>query len=259
VRHDSDDHHPDRLLTSYAVISGVVAAGLLILGAFVDEQVVSAAFVLAGLVLAWGWPVLLGLPRPSTSSLVLVAGVVAMAVVDLWSDPDDGMRWLTAALAICLVLAFLHELVRTDGRARLVLSIAGAAFGLGILASGAFFRQAMTREHGDAAIIAAAGATALGLLVDFVCHRRPALAEWALPVALLLGAALGLVIGVSSSAPWNVLLVTGLVSAGVAHAMRRLVASLPAAAEPASQLAIGSSGALVAGLVPYAALWALIR
>ncbi|TWP38893.1 hypothetical protein FGL98_00345 [Leekyejoonella antrihumi] len=149
--------------------------------------------------------------------------------------------------------------MRTDGREHLVLSIAGAAFGLGILASGAFFRQAMAREHGDLAIVAAVGATALGLLVDYLCHRSRRLAEWALPTALLLGAVLGLIIGLASGAPWNVLLVTGLVSAGLSHALRRVVGVLPTTADPAAQLAIGSSGTLVAGLVPYVALWALVR
>lgn len=257
MRHDTRDHAVDRLLTPYAVAAGVVASALLVLGALVDTQVVSAAFVLVGLVLAWGWPVLLGLPRPRGSSLVLVAGVVAFTAAG--ADPDHGMRWLGAALAICLGLTFLHELTRSDGREALVVSIAGSALGLGVLASGAFLHDAMTREHGDLAVITAAGATALAVVVDFAFHRSHRLEEWTLPVGLLVGAALGLLLGQTAEGTWNLLLLTGLVSAGVAHALRRMLAAQPTAREQVAQLAIGVACTLAVGVVPTAAIWALVR
>lgn len=259
VRHDTDDDAPQRLLTSHALLGGVASAALVVLGAFTGGQVVTAAFTVTGLVVAWGWPVLLGLPRPRGSSLVLVVGVIALAVVDLASDDQDGMRWLTAALAITLVLAFLHELVRTDGRASLVLSIAGAALGLGLLASGAFFRESMDYADGDLAIVTAVGASTLTLLVDLVWHRRHRLDEWSLPIGLLLGAGLGVALGLTRADLWNVLLVTGLVSAGVSHALRRILAAQPTTDEQVSQLGIGTACTLVVGVVPYLALWALIR
>ncbi len=251
------DRTVDRLLTPYAVAAGVVGSALFVLGALVDAQVVSAAYVLVGLVFAWGWPVLLGLPRPRGSSLVLVAGVVAFTAAG--ADADAGMRWLGAALAVCLGLTFLHELTRTDGREALVVSIAGSAFGLGVLAGGAFVQEAMTRSHGDLAVIAAAGATALAIVVDHAFHRSHRLAEWTLPAGLLLGAALGLLLGLAADGTWNVLLLTGLVSAGVAHALRHILAAQPTGRDQVAQLAIGTACTLVAGIVPTAAMWALVR
>ncbi len=259
MRYETEEDAPGRILTPYAALSSLISAGLLILGALADDQSVCAAFVLVGLVLAWGWPVLLGLPRTRGSSLVLVAGVIAFAAVDLESDSDTGMHWLTVALAACLVLTFLHELARRDGRGSLVVSIAGTSLGLGVLASGAFFYEVMARDGGDLAIIAAAGATLLALLVDLALHRRQHLSEWTLPLGLLLGAALGLVLGLAGDGVWNALLVTGLISAGVSHALRRMLTAQPTGHAQVAQLCVGAACVLVVGFVPYAAMWALIR
>ncbi|NNG37851.1 hypothetical protein HJ588_00990 [Flexivirga sp. ID2601S] len=240
------------------VVAGLIAAALLILGAYTGHDVTAYAGLLAGLVLAWGWPVLLDLPRPPGTSAVLAVGALGAAgIVAFSGDGEDGMRALSVVLAIALVLAFLHELLRTDGRHQLVVSLAGSALGLALLASGAFYAGAASHPFGDHAVAVVAGASALGLVAEALLGRG-ASAEWVLPVGLLLGAAVGVLVGIGTDGHWNVLLIAGLVAAAVATAVRRVLSGLPAT-EPAARLAYGAAAVLSTGVVAYAAQWAINR
>ncbi|WP_265443504.1 hypothetical protein [Flexivirga meconopsidis] len=250
---------PARLTVApLGLVSGVLAAALLILGGYAGHDVTAYAALLASLVLAWGWPLLLDLPRPPGTSAVLAVGALGAAgVVAFSGDTADGMRALSVVLAISLVLAFLHELLRTDGRHALVLSIAGSALGLAVLASGSFYAGAASHPFGDVSVAVVAGASALGLVAQTMLGRGAA-AEWVLPISLLLGAAVGVLVGLGTDGHWNVLLIAGLVAAAVGTAVRRVLSDL-SATEPAARLAYGAAAVLATGVVAYAAQWAINR
>ncbi|TWE07308.1 hypothetical protein [Rudaeicoccus suwonensis] len=241
-------------LGAVSLVAGVVVAAALIVGAIAGHHVTAYVFAVAGLGLSWGWPVLIDAPRPAGSSIVLAIGTVGMTGVLLLSGHHDGMRALSAVLAVALVLAFLHELVRTDGRASLVLSIAGTCLGLAFLASGATYAAAAFHHHGSEAVAVTAGAACLGLLVHGTLGRTHA-AEWSVPVSLALGAVLGLVVGLSSGTRWNILLLAGLIAAAVAAAVRRVVDA--DGTTTAATVAYGAAAILAPGICAYAAVWIL--
>lgn len=247
-----------RITTSYlAVIGGVVTAALVILGAYAGHDVSAYAVLAAGLALAWGWPLLLGLPRPTGISLVLAAASVGMAGVVVFSARDDGMQDLSVVLAGGLVLAFLHQLVRTDGRESLVVSLAGCSLGLAVLASGMFCAGAAPYDQGDAAVAVAVGAAALGLLIDAVLPAEHAV-EWSLPASVLIGVLLGLVVGLTDDRALSALLLTGLLAGFVGAALRRVLRQLDTD-EPAGRLTYGIAAVLSTGVLAYAAQWLINR
>ncbi|HWC22237.1 MAG TPA: hypothetical protein VG502_08075 [Flexivirga sp.] len=243
--------------SSLALIGGVVTAALVILGAYAGHDVSAYAVLAAGLALAWGWPLLLGLPRPTGISLVLAAASVGMAGVVVFSGDDDGMQAISLVLAIGLVLAFLHQLIRTDGRESLVVSLAGCALGLAVLASGMFCAGAAAYDQGDAAVAVAVGAAVLGLLVDTVLPAEHA-NEWSLPASVLLGVLLGLIIGLTDTQALAAMLLTGLLAGFVGAALRRVLRQLDTD-EPAGRLTYGIAAVLSTGVLAYAAQWMINR
>lgn len=243
--------------SSLAVVGGVVTAAVVILGAYAGSDVSAYAVLAAALALAWGWPLLLGLPRPTGISLVLAAASLGMAGVVVFSGDDDGMQALSVVLAVGLVLAFLHQLVRTDGRESLVLSLAGCSFGLAILASGMFCAGAAPYGQGDAAVGVVLGASVLGLLVDRVLPADHA-AEWSLPASVLIGVLLGLAVGLTDDRSLGVMLLTGLLAGFVGAAVRRVLRLLDTV-EPAGRLTYGIAAVLSSGVLSYAAQWFINR
>ncbi|GHB68333.1 hypothetical protein [Flexivirga endophytica] len=248
-----------RLATSsLALGGGVLTAALVVIGAYAGSDVAAYAVLATGLALAWGWPLLLGLPRPTGTSLVLAAACLGMAGVVVFSGDDDGMQALSVVLAGGLVLAFLHQLVRTDGREDLTVSLAGCSFGLVLLASGMFSAGAAPYDQGDAAVAVAIGAAALGLLADAVLPEQHAV-EWSWPVSVLLGVLVGLVVGlVTGDLSLNILLLTGLV-AGFAGAAIRRVLRLLDTDDPAGRLSYGIAAVLSTGVLAYAAQYLINR
>lgn len=257
VRHAS---MPDELPRPglVGVGSGVLCAALIALGAFAGTAALAAALIACGLAVAWGWPTLLGLPRPSTSSAVLLVGVIGIGVVEVLAPRSGGLKWLTTALAVSLMAAFLHELVRTDGRPNLTRSIAGAVFGLAVLALGAFHLTAIINFEGAVAIYAACAGVALGLLVDAGLGRSAA-HEWALPIGLAISAGVGACLGIIADRPWNVPMLTALIACGLAHALRRVLAFAPRLQDARASAALGAASALFVGVVPYVVLWIFSR
>lgn len=242
--------------TSLPVIGGVVAAALVILGGYAGHDVAAYAVLAGGLTLAWGWPLLLELPRPTGTSVVLAAGALGMAGVVLFAgDDSDGTKAISLVLAIALVLAFLHQLVRTDGRTSLTVSLAGCALGLVLLASGAFGAAAASYDTGAAALAVAVGTPALGLIADALLpaeHEH----EWSIPAGVLLGVILGLILGVTGDGAWPELLITGLVAGLVGASLRRVLRQLDSL-DPAGRLSYGIAVVLATGVLAYAAQWVI--
>lgn len=144
---------------------------------YVPAWVVAWYVVLVGVFLALSWPQLLALPSPRGTSAVLVAMAVSAAVLPMVSAPDHRTRWIVAAMSTGLLFSFLHQLLRSDGRGSLTVSLAGTAFALGVLGSGAGLVAA---AHGTAAFggvvpaggfVALGAAVALGAMVDYVVPR----------------------------------------------------------------------------------------
>ncbi|WP_029289316.1 hypothetical protein [Cellulomonas sp. HZM] len=115
-------------LATRAVVTAALAALVAVAG-YVGGLPVSIAAALLTLLLAAGWPALMGLPARLGSSIVIGLGGVA-AVVAVDRTPDQPyLRYLPVVFAAAILLAFVNELARRDGRDRLVESVSGTVAG----------------------------------------------------------------------------------------------------------------------------------
>jgi hypothetical protein len=233
-------------------MAGTVAfAALVALTGYANPQLVAVAVALGGFVLAWGWPVLLGLPSPRGTTAVLAAGAVFMAGAVMLTRDDPFLAWAPAGLAVAVVVAFLHQLLRRDGRPRLTESVAATTSGLAIISSGVALAPLPHVLGGADALAAAMAGLAVSALVDPLIGIGR-MRQWALFVAMALGGAAALGVALLAGHPQTgAAALLGLMTAGVSHASRRVMAVLPAAGTPRAQLAVAASSSLVIGVVAY--------
>jgi hypothetical protein len=229
----------------------VAFCALLVLGALAGVPFAAAAVALGAGVLTWGWAGLLGLPSPRGTAFVLGVGTVATVLTGALTTGDPFLRWMPAALAVSMVAAFLHQLLRRDGRPRLVESVASVITALALVVSGACLVP-LPRTVEGAAVMAVAGA-ALGVsaLVDLLA-RVPRLRPWLLPLALVAGtgaavAVAALVGGMTLGAA----ALLGLLGAAVSAALRAVLGALPTMSGSRSQLACACASVLGCGVVVY--------
>ncbi|PRY58038.1 hypothetical protein BCF74_11469 [Knoellia remsis] len=231
------------------VLATILYAGLLALGFAADPALGAAAVAWGGIVLAWGWPGLLGSSSRFGSSIAIgVAGVIAPIVVALTPD-QPFLRHLPVVVAGALLAMFLHQLLRRDGRPRLTQSIAVSAAGIAIATMGAAWVPLGRTFGGPHVVLAVAAAVALSSLADLSAPYdkvRP----WMFPLAALLGLVGG---GVTGRLLDDVGLlaggVIGMVAAGLAHVMRRALAALPPVRGMRGQVTAAVAGVLI-GAVP---------
>ncbi|KGM13881.1 hypothetical protein [Cellulomonas bogoriensis] len=123
-------------VSTRAVLTAALAA-LLAVAAFVGELPLAAFAALCTLLFALGWPVLLRLPSPLGSGLVIaIAGLGSVAAV-FATRGHPVLRELPIVVALAVLLAFVNELARQDGRRRLVESVTGTVTGILIVCAAA--------------------------------------------------------------------------------------------------------------------------
>lgn len=192
------------LVAVAGVLGGVSLAGR-------DGVVLAALLVLLSGVLALGWPRVAGLPARAGSSVVIgLAGVAAVVVVHV-TTTEPLLGDVPAVFAGAVLAAFVAELVRRDGRERLVESLAGTVAGALVPVCAAGWLAAERTAAGDAVVVTGAVALAVGSAITALPLRGWAgagatlgaavagglVAGAALPtVGLLSGALLGAAIGV---------------------------------------------------------------
>ena len=136
----------------------IAFAALVGLTGYASPDFVALAVALAGLVVAWGWPQLLSLPSPRGTTTVLVIGTVLMTGTALLTREAPYLQWMPAALAVAVIGAFLHQLMRRDGRPRLTESVSASITGLAVISAGVALGprspEFLNGEHALAATIA---------------------------------------------------------------------------------------------------------
>jgi hypothetical protein len=243
---------PATSLRPLAILATMSFAGLIALTGFTYPVIVALAVALTGGVLAWGWPTLLALPSPRGTTTVVATGALTSVTAATLMRNEPFLEWIPAALAVSLLAAFLHQLLRRDGRPRLTESVAATAAGLAIVAIGATYIPLPRTLGGSQTMAAAMAAIALSALADVALnHRR--LRPWALPIAMVLGGMGAMLVALMDGRPMPApAALIGLLAAGIAHATRRVLAVLPTMASARSQLASGAASVLVCGVVVYA-------
>jgi hypothetical protein len=205
-------------VSTRAVLTAVVAA-LVAVAAFVGELPLVVLCGVLALVLAVGWPTLVDAPaRRGAGVVVGLGGLGALTAVTL-TDGEPFLRELPEVLAGAVLLAFVHELVRRDGRERLVESVAGAVAGVVVAASVAGWVAGGRTAGGASLVVTGAVALAVGSAVSAL-H----LAGW-LSALLTIVAAAAAGAGVGSVLPLVDPLAGGLIGLAVGilvAAMHRL-------------------------------------
>ena len=171
-----------------AVLATIVLAALLVLALLADPVLLAAGLAWAGIVVAWGWPALLGSSSRFGSSLAIgVTGVLAPVAAAATTD-EPYLRLVPVALVIGLAIMFGHQMVRRDGRPRLTESIGITSLGLAVVALGTTWMPlSRTDRASDIAVIGfvSIAVASLADLVAGFAKVRP----WMLPLAMLLGGA----------------------------------------------------------------------
>lgn len=236
-----------------SLVVTVLAAVLIAVSASAGELMLAAALLLGSLIIAWGWPRAAGLPSPKGTSLVLAVSVTVLVVAVVATDSDPYVQWAGAALASGLLLMFVHQLLRRDGRPRLTESVMGTSLALVVLASATAFLPLVHLEHGPSLIAGAMAAVATGTLADLLV-RQDALRPWLLPLAMVLGGIASVIVAVLGPGPdIPPAALVGVCSAALSHAFRRMLS--PEAGSYSSQGQIATGLASI-GLVG-ALLWAI--
>jgi hypothetical protein len=158
---------------------------------------------------------------------------------------------MPAAMAVATIVAFLHQLMRRDGRPRLTESVAGSASALAIVAAGTAYAPIPHVLHGEHALAATMAGLAVGALADPLISV-PRLRQWALFIAMLAGGAGALVVALLAQEPAPAVgALLGLLAAAISHAGRRVLAPLPSAPMPRAQLAGAAASSLIEAVVAF--------
>jgi hypothetical protein len=223
-----------------AVAGAVGGVGL------VGDRGLALVVVAACAVLGLGWTRLLEVPVGwGVGVVVAVTGAAAVGVNFL--DGPGLLGWLPAALALGVIVAFGHQMLRRDGRPRLVESVSATITGQLIAVLGVGWLVALTlAPDGGVNAAGAAGCAAAAAISAIPWPRRATV-----PVGLV---AAGLAGAASAGGFPSIEVESGLVIGGAAGLAALGVDALtrPAATTARAGLSAGVATVLTAGLAAYA-------
>lgn len=228
-----------------AVLSAAVAGA-----AYFGELPLVGVIAVLVVLLAVGWSSLLDLPAPGGTTIVVLGAGLGAAVVAWRTQGEPVLRHLPIVVAMALVLAFLAEMLRRDGRSRLIESVSGTVAGAFVAAAAGGW-VATNRSVGGSSLVVTA---AVALAVAAAVSALPAARGW---VGALLAVAAASVAGAAAGAAVpDVEPLTGLV-AGFAGglgvgAVRVLLERVPEAKRRRAAVAAATAPVAVGGMLVFA-------
>lgn len=226
-----------------AVVATVVAAAALL-----GEMPLAGVAVALALVLAAGWPTLLNLPSRLGSGVVIaLSGIGAVAAVTA-TRGEPFLRELPIVVALAVLLSFVNELARQDGRLRLVESVSGTVTGV-LVATAAAGWVASGRTPGSTSlVVSGAAALAVAAAVSAMPIGGWTAAAITTGAGVLAGGAVGVVMPALDLLPGAVLgLATGILIAS----LHVLFDRTPALTRRTAALAVVVLPVLVSGIGVY--------
>lgn len=221
---------------------GVVTAALtaLLALASVWHLPMAAVVLVAAFVFAAGWPRLVGMPTATIPRVIIALTAVASIAVVVLGRVGD----LVVVLGLAVAVTFIGEMLRRDGRPRLVESVAGTVAGSAIVASGAAWLGL-----GDARLALAVVLTAAaGLAAGAACTALPARPQIVATTATVVAGAAGLVAGSMLAGVGPVVgVLTGLAAGVLTSAIHLLFGRLPASGSRLPALAAAALPLLLSG------------
>ncbi|MEN3122797.1 hypothetical protein [Janibacter sp. LM] len=232
---------PRPVVAAATVVTGLVLSAAAASG---EHLLWVGVLVVAGLVVAVGWPRLVGSRSPGGAAVVLAVTALALGVALGLRDAEPFLEHVPAALATGIIAMCLHPLVQASARVDLARALTGT--GLGVLIIGGSGLMLSTTFAGDSGPPVVVGiSVAVAALADLALERRRTSA-WMLPVAMLVGAVVGVLahlVLAGEVAAWPALL--GVTASGTAVALRRVLAQQPAIDTLPGAAAAGVSSVLV--------------
>jgi hypothetical protein len=229
-------------------LTAVASAAVLALAAYAGSTPLAGAVLLLCALLVWGWPVLLDLPAPRGTLATLGLGAVFCDVAVLLTTTDPLLDWLALAAAGGVLLAFGHQLVRTDGRPRLVESLSGEVLGLALVVCAAALVALPRTNAGADAVLALSAAAAAAAVVELLPFPERLLT---FPSIVLSAAAGGVAAGFADHTPTDFGVVLGLAFAIATIVLRRMFMARPVLAFPAAALSMAVAPIAACGIVTY--------
>ena len=230
----------------------LATAGLSVLiavGALAGTWGLTAAQLVVVIVLASGWPTLLGLPTQRGSTSVLAAcGAVATLIVPV-APTDEPLRYVATWRALSVIITFAHQLLRRDYRPRLVESVTGVVAGV---VTANLTVGWMAAESVPLVLLGASCLPVAALALAAPLPRR-----FSNPLAVAGSVAASAV--VSAVGPLGTLpaVSTGLFIGIVAVGLERIFTHLPAMGSRQAGLAAGAATVATIGMVVYLTATAL--
>lgn len=228
-------------------VTGISA--LLAVAATASPVLLAVALAALAGVVAWGWAGALALPSPRGTVGVLAGGGMALVLAAVAREEAPWLVWLPAALAISMIAAFGHQLLRIDGRPRVVESVSSVVLGLTLIGCGVLLIPATRTAEGLALVLGALAAAAASALSDLLGRWGP-LRGLTTPLALLTGGGAGALVALALHAPVATWLLLGVASGALSHAVRAVLLPLPTLVHPRPRLVAAVVSVLVVGLVP---------
>ena len=239
------------LVTGTAGVGAVAVAVAMLLGTVPVFVVVAVAM----LALAGGWVLLLGLPSPRGTTAVLAgAGLILLGSGALSDQMRESL--LPGAVGLTMIVEFVHQLARRDGRPRLVESVSASVTGITLLTSGACVLLLTRLPEAVACAVVIFGAVAVACLADLGL-RWGAGGPVSVAVAVVLGALTAVVLGalVQTGLSPVLLLTAGAFAAASSYALRQVQSVLPTLFGRRAQIASGMASVLAPGVLAYALAW----
>ncbi|SDD38632.1 hypothetical protein SAMN05216410_3222 [Sanguibacter gelidistatuariae] len=234
-------------LSTRAVASACAAAAIAggaYLGAVPLLVVLGALVVL----FAAGWAPLLGLPVPGgTFFVVVLPGLGALAAAQV-TQSEPWLANLPLVVAMGVLLAFINELLRGDGRERLVESLVGGVSGMVVAVSAAGWISAYKTDDGMSLVVLSAVSLAAASAAS-----AARLHGWLTLVATIVGSVV-VAIAVALVMPdlaWLDGLWTGLVAGALIGSLQLLFDKLPELRRPRAALAAIVLPVAVGGILVY--------
>ena len=154
-------------VSTRAVLTAVLGAAVAG-SAVLHPMVLAAVVMLLTLALAHGWPRLLELPVPLGAFVVITLGGAGGIAVVTVTQGQPYLRDLPVVVALAVLLTFVNEMARLDGRPRLLESVAGTVTGVLVAAAGAGWIAAVRTPAGPDLVVTGAVALAVGAAVSAV-------------------------------------------------------------------------------------------
>ena len=251
--HDNRPWHDARVLARLlALLGATLTAAALALAPLLEgpldpslvRWVPFVVYVAAVSAVGFGWTRLLQVPTGwGLGMIVALTGVAGGLLVTL--DGYDGLRWIPASLAIGVIVAFVHQMGRRDGRPRLVESVSATVIGQTVALMGTGWLLLDSGTGGAAPGLLGGAACAVAVLVMTSSWRR----KTALPVAI--GAATLLAGALASSFDAVQLgggLLAGAVAGTVSAGLHMFFLRQPTVSYRRAAVAAGAASTLAAGL-----------